>query len=80
MRTLLYQGARELLGNVYKHAGARRAEVRLEFREVEIVLEVDDDGCGFDLDDLGVSQLDDEKRGGFGLFPSVPRHADIRQV
>ncbi len=68
MRTLLYQGARELLGNVYKHAGARRAEVRLEFREVEIVLEVDDDGCGFDLDDLGVSQLDDEKRGGFGLF------------
>jgi PAS domain S-box-containing protein len=47
VRLLLYQGARELLGNVYKHAAAERAEVLLQYSPSHLVLTVDDDGRGF---------------------------------
>jgi NO-binding membrane sensor protein with MHYT domain/two-component sensor histidine kinase len=38
----------EALGNVAKHAQARRVEVRVERRDGDVVLEVADDGRGFD--------------------------------
>jgi NO-binding membrane sensor protein with MHYT domain/two-component sensor histidine kinase len=38
----------EALGNAAKHARARRIEVRVERRGADVVLEVADDGCGFD--------------------------------
>jgi PAS domain S-box-containing protein len=68
LRTLLYQGARELLGNVYKHAEASRAEVVLLYTDGQVVLQVDDDGRGFDLADLDVEQMDNQTPRGFGLF------------
>ncbi|WP_369736543.1 sensor histidine kinase [Mycobacterium servetii] len=47
-QSLLYRAARELLANVYKHAGARTVQVGLT-REVDtITLSVVDDGRGFD--------------------------------
>jgi PAS domain S-box-containing protein len=71
-RTLMYQGARELLGNVYKHAGAERADMRLLLDPWQIELRVDDDGCGFDPEspsaDTGNDPLEDLDLGGFGLF------------
>lgn len=71
-RTVLYQGARELLSNVYKHAGAELAEVRLHMDPGLVRLQVDDDGCGFDLADLAVNSSDgageERELGGFGLF------------
>ncbi len=67
-RLLLYQGARELLGNVYKHAGASRAEVALAQRDRSLVLTVDDDGSGFDLPAGDETPAADASPDGFGLF------------
>jgi signal transduction histidine kinase len=45
----LYRIAQQALGNVVRHAGARRAALRLDFSETEIDLEVSDDGIGFQI-------------------------------
>jgi signal transduction histidine kinase len=50
--TLLYTVARELIGNAAKHAGARRIRVILERERDAVRLVVDDDGTGFDVEDL----------------------------
>jgi PAS domain S-box-containing protein len=70
LRALLYQGARELLGNVYKHADARRAEIRLRYGDGTIELRVDDDGNGFDFASpaAGCEDVGDDRPDGFGLF------------
>ena len=44
---VLYRVAQEALTNVARHAGARRAEVKLELSGGHPLLEVDDDGDGF---------------------------------
>lgn len=46
---LLYDTARELIANVEKHAGATRADVMLSTDDDEAVLEVVDDGHGFEV-------------------------------
>ncbi len=48
IETALYRIAQEALNNVYKHAGASRADVILEQREGDAVLIIEDDGRGFD--------------------------------
>ncbi len=71
LRALLYQGSRELLGNVYKHAEASCAEVALIYGADRITVRVDDDGRGFDLadlGDLGGEQATTDPISGFGLF------------
>lgn len=40
--------AQEALTNVAKHAGASRVGVTLTFDEADVILDVRDDGCGFD--------------------------------
>ena len=52
VRTLLYQGVRELLFNAVKHAGVERAAVRLWQDDGCCVIEVRDEGAGFDLEAL----------------------------
>jgi PAS domain S-box-containing protein len=47
--TNLYRIAQESLNNVYKHAKASRVDVILELRKDEIVLIVEDDGIGFNV-------------------------------
>jgi two-component system, NarL family, sensor kinase len=44
----LYAAARELLGNVAKHAGARHVEVELRDTGDRVILTVHDDGVGID--------------------------------
>lgn len=45
---LLFAAGRELLRNVAKHAGAQQVDVAVKRQDGEIVLEVADDGRGFD--------------------------------
>jgi len=45
----LYFIAREALNNIIKYAGVDEAHIDLEFREEKVVLEVQDQGKGFDL-------------------------------
>lgn len=61
VRLLLLQGVRELLFNAVKHAGVDRAQVRLWQEEARCVIEVQDEGAGFDFDALQAAGT------GFGL-------------
>ena len=44
---LVFSAARELLSNVVRHADARQVDVRLFAADADLVLLVEDDGCGF---------------------------------
>lgn len=50
--TALFRIADEALDNVARHAQARRVRVRLEARNADITLQIDDDGMGFAAGDL----------------------------
>jgi PAS domain S-box-containing protein len=62
LRNLLFQAARELLLNVIKHAGVSSARVRSSIGESQILLEVVDEGSGFD------PAKAEESRDSYGLF------------
>ena len=64
-RTILYRSARELMVNVVKHSGAKRAEVAVRREESTIRVRVHDDGQGFIVPTEGFHA---SKEGGFGLF------------
>jgi two-component system NarL family sensor kinase len=61
---LLYKSVQELLTNVMKHARAESSEIRVTRKGNLIRVEVEDDGCGFDVDALESSGANDH----FGLF------------
>jgi PAS domain S-box-containing protein len=48
VKEALYRIAQEALHNVVKHAGASRVEVRLTSQDAVLILEVHDDGVGFE--------------------------------
>src|SRR4029453_7375312 len=47
--THLFRIAQEALSNIHKHAQARNVDVRLQRCDEMIVLEIEDDGNGFDF-------------------------------
>lgn len=65
LRVFLFQAVRELLLNVVKHSGTLEARVATSSRVGHLVIQVEDDGAGFDPSTV-------EKRlqrpSGFGLF------------
>jgi len=65
----LYYIAQEALNNILKHANARSVMIRLKKRKTSIVLEVEDDGRGFDLKTAD--------RGGMGLRTMQERAAAV---
>jgi len=64
-RGLLFQSVREILFNVVKHARATQALIDFLREGDWIVVRVQDDGVGFDLDSAGQGKW---PQGGFGLF------------
>lgn len=68
VETALYRIAQEALNNAAKYSRARRVEVMLERRSDSILLVVEDDGVGFELDA-------DATGGGFGLVGMKERAA-----
>jgi PAS domain S-box-containing protein len=62
---MLFQAVRELLFNVVKHAGVKTARVSASRRNCEIVVSVEDQGRGFNLQDVLARH---DRRGGLGLF------------
>jgi PAS domain S-box-containing protein len=65
MTILLFQATRELLFNVVKHAGVKKAAVRVWRAGQNIHISVVDDGAGFDVPS---AEADVGRGGGFGLF------------
>jgi signal transduction histidine kinase len=61
----LYRIAQEALNNVVRHAKAGLAEIRINFGDRETVLEVSDDGLGFEM---SKSPTDFALAGHFGLL------------
>jgi len=64
LRTFLFHAARELLFNVAKHAGVKRAKVSVAVSNGCIELVVSDTGKGFDVEEL----VKTDAHSGFGLF------------
>jgi PAS domain S-box-containing protein len=64
-RVLLFQMVRELMLNAARHARARRAEVSIRRQGDLLLIQVTDDGVGFDPEALAASR---EKPRGWGLF------------
>jgi signal transduction histidine kinase len=48
VRSLLYRASREILFNIVKHSGVRRAELQLRRAGNELQLNISDKGRGFD--------------------------------
>jgi PAS domain S-box-containing protein len=65
MLLLIFQSVREILFNVVKHAGVKKAVVEVSQQSDEILLTVEDKGAGFDPKRL---LLQGKSSGGFGLF------------
>lgn len=63
IETALVRVAQSALANVVAHAGARHAALTLTFLPDAVILDVVDDGCGFDPAALGQNW----SSGGFGL-------------
>ncbi|NJN94242.1 MAG: hypothetical protein HC875_09205 [Anaerolineales bacterium] len=60
----IFRIALEALNNALKHSQANAVLINLRSNDQEVVLEVSDNGCGFDLD---------RKRGGMGLQNMLDR-------
>jgi PAS domain S-box-containing protein len=73
LRVLLFQIVRELLFNVKKHAGVNRATVKLMKTVDGFVIQVIDQGQGFDLEKVAAR---DGQSDGFGLF-SIRERLDL---
>ena len=63
-RVLIVQLVRELLFNVVKHAGVERARLAAHHEDDRLVIEIADEGDGFDADALDETS----QGGGLGLF------------
>jgi len=69
----LVRVAQSALANVVQHSGAGSVAVTLTFLEGEVILDVVDDGCGFDAD----RQPDRTRPGGFGLVAMSSRALEL---
>ena len=72
VETAVYRIAQEALQNVMKHAGAQRVHLRLATTAEAVVLEVSDDGVGFDPG----SAAERAGPGGYGL-PGMQQRAEL---
>jgi PAS domain S-box-containing protein len=65
VRSTLFQAVRELLINIAKHGQTKKAAISLRSSAAELILQVSDQGAGFDVTKLAVKR---ENKSGFGLF------------
>lgn len=66
LEVAVFRIVQEALNNIFKHAGAKRAVVRLELQPRRINVSISDDGCGFETQRImGMGEMD---RDNFGLL------------
>lgn len=64
VETTIFRLAQEAISNVAKHSAAENVAIVLDFRDQSFVLEIDDDGKGFDV---GWTLSHEMNNGSFGL-------------
>lgn len=71
----------EALENVRKHAGAKHVWVRFQSNETGLIIEIEDDGCGFDLDCISSNSFGlkvmEERASGIGGHFLINSHHDL---
>jgi len=67
---ILFRILQEILNNIIKHARATAIDVSLEYSGGDLTLQIDDNGVGFDLDNLSTTSA------GMGL-QNIRKRADI---
>ena len=70
VKVVMFQSVRELINNVIKHAQAQHVEVDVRRCEDTMKITVNDDGVGFNLDEL---ESPERTSRGFGLFSIAER-------
>ena len=65
VKVLLFQAVRELLNNIARHAKAKNTEVSIARNKTMVLIQVNDDGIGFEGSKGDTSK---EKVEGFGLY------------
>ncbi len=65
LEVTLLRAVQEGLANVRKHAQAQQVNVTLSYMDNQVALDIQDDGCGFDPENLHSSP--DQVGGGYGL-------------
>jgi two-component system CheB/CheR fusion protein len=70
IETNLYRVVQEALNNVFKHSEANQVDVILEYRNGDVVLIIEDDGKGFDIE-----QLMNSENKGMGIISMRERAA-----
>lgn len=70
VQAALYRIAQEALNNITRHAGVQQARIRLRLENPPASLEVEDSGCGFDLETS-------KQAGRFGLAGMAERASGI---
>jgi len=63
IKMTLYRSINELIVNILKHSGSKYGEVEISNNENEILLRVEDNGIGFDL-----NKLKNKNFSGFGIY------------
>ncbi|WP_411556933.1 sensor histidine kinase [Plantibacter sp. MPB07] len=71
--TALLRTAQSSLANVVRHAGASRADVTLTYLDEEVILDIDDDGVGFDA----ASVAERTAGGSFGMMSMRRRITEL---
>ena len=64
----LFRIVQEALNNVDRHAGTKKATVRMLFTEASLAILVVDEGSGFDMDEMEAARQDTQGNGHFGLL------------
>jgi signal transduction histidine kinase len=83
-KTCIYRIVQEALNNVVRHAQARTVKISLERKPGEIVLNVQDDGTGFDalrvrgLGLLGIEERVHHLGGAFGIDSQLGRGTSLK--
>jgi len=71
VETALFRIAQEAMNNIARHAQARNAWVSLGVRDGQVTLLVEDDGRGFDVDEVLRSAEEERRLGLFGIEERV---------
>ena len=71
LETALFRAVQEVLTNVERHAGAEQVLIQLSAEDGRFTVEVEDDGCGFDLASVKPSPTDMRGLGLLGIRERV---------